>query len=169
MWLLFALSVISKLDTVPLICTLSMIHLWENRTVYFGHGWQKPWIEGVKYAGVPILLFIGLTFFLFDGPLPQSAYSKLYLHSHPSGHWFPFLELMVDQEARAALFVFSLIFPAIHLMLGIRNNVFRLRDFSLFIGFAATMLLFYIYNPGERMNWYYAMPRPSDPSPGLLF
>ena len=158
MWLFFGLSVISKLDTVPLITILSAIHLFENRKDYFGKSWLKNWLVGVLYAGVPIVAFLAITFMLFDGPLPQSAYAKLYHHSHPSTHWFPFLELMMDKGNRTSLFLTSLSFPLIHLTISLFRNTFKLHDFFFILGFAATMLLFYFYNPVERMVWYYALP-----------
>ena len=158
MWLFFALSVISKLDTVPLIVVLSLIHLWENKSDYFGTGWFNSWRTGFLFAGLPILGFISLTFLMFDGPLPQSAFSKLYHHSHPSNHWFPFLELMLEKDNRAVLIAFALALPVIQLVMSLINHRFKLRDFALLIGFAGTMALFYFYNPVERMSWYYAMP-----------
>lgn len=158
MWLFFGLSVISKLDTVPLVTTLSLIHLFENRTDYFGTHWLRSWRSALIFAGLPMLLFVGITFLLFDGPLPQSAYAKLYYHAHPSTHWFPFLELFLERPNRRMLFFLSLILPAVHALISIRNGKFQLREFSLLLGFAATMGLFYIYNPVERMTWYYAMP-----------
>ena len=158
MWLFFALSVISKLDTVPLITILSLIHLWEKRSDYFGSNWVEHWKTGLLYAGIPLAGFVALTFILFDGPFPQSAYSKLYHHSHPSEHWFPFLELMLKHDNRATLVGFSILIPLIHLVLSFVQKRFRLQDFGLLLGFIGTMGLFYIYNPVERMSWYYAMP-----------
>ncbi|MCF8276913.1 MAG: hypothetical protein K9J17_09275 [Flavobacteriales bacterium] len=158
MWLFFGLSVVSKLDTVPLVTVLSLIHLYENRTDYFGSDWIASWRAGALYAGIPIALFVCASFALFDGPLPQSAYAKLYHHSHPSNHWFPFLELMMDKGARKALFGFSIFFPMLHVAVSLRNRTFRLIEIALFAGFWATMGLFYVYNPVERMVWYYAMP-----------
>jgi hypothetical protein len=158
MWLLFALSVISKLDTVPLITILSLIHLWENRSDYFGENWQKNWAIGFTFAGIPILLFMAFTYVMFDGPLPQSAYSKIYYHTHPSDHWFPFLELMLEHDNRAVLVGFSVLILVLHLIFSFAKRQFKFRDFALFLGFVATMALFYFYNPVERMSWYYAMP-----------
>ena len=158
MWFFFSLSVISKLDTVPLITALSLIHLLENRTEYFGKQWLRNWKIGLLFAGVPIIAFVGITFLLFDGPLPQSAYAKLYHHSHPSDHWFPFLELMLDKGNRLALVAGSLLLALIHLVLVLSKKAFEAKDFSLLVGFICTMGLYYIYNPVERMTWYYAMP-----------
>ena len=158
MWLLFGLSVVSKLDAVPLITTLSIIHLIEQRADYFGANWLKHWRTGIACAGTPIIGFVILSFILFDGPLPQSAYAKLYHHSHPSGHWFPFLELMMDQGARRALLGFALVLPLIHALVSWKMKQFRLRDLAFGWGFVATMGLYYSYNPVERMTWYYAMP-----------
>lgn len=158
MWLMFGLSVISKLDTVPLITLLSLVLLWENRSDYFGENWKKHWTNGFIFAGIPLLLYVALTFLMFDGPLPQSAYSKLYYHTHPSGHWFPFLELMLEHDNRAVLVGFSILIPMLHFIMSLAGKQFQLREFALFLGFIGTMFLFYIYNPMERMSWYYALP-----------
>ncbi len=158
MWFFFGMSVISKLDTVPLITILSLVHLWENRAEYLGDNWWKQWLSGFIIAGVPVLVFVATTFLLFDGPLPQSAYAKLYYHSHPSDHWFPFLELMFKHDNRAALVGFSIVIPILHLISSMVLARFKLRDFAFLLGFLGTMLLFYVYNPVERMSWYYALP-----------
>jgi hypothetical protein len=158
MWLFFGSAVVSKLDVVPLVVLLSLIHLFEHRAQYFGAEWLRPWRVAVLFAGIPLLLFVAVSFILFDGPLPQSAYAKLYHHSHPSEHWFPFLELMMDKGARRSMFFFSFGIALIHAVVALKRGVFRLREFALLLGFAATLVLYYIYNPVERMTWYYAMP-----------
>ncbi len=158
MWLFFGLSVVSKLDAVPLVVILSMVHLMEKRTEYFGLQWILNWRRAVLFAGVPLILFVGLTFTLFDGPLPQSAYAKLYFHSHPTEHWFPFLELFLERGARMALLAFALLLSIIQAVVGYRTGRYRLKESALLLGFLATMLLYYFYNPVERMIWYYALP-----------
>lgn len=158
MWLFMALSVISKLDTVPLVCVMGGIHLIENYKDYFKNNIKESWKTLGLYAFVPILLFIGLSFILFDGPLPQSAYAKVNFHEHPSNHWFPFWELMYDKGERMSLVKLSFAFTLAHILISLIKKEFKLRDFMLFIGFCATMGLYYIYNPAERMLWYYAMP-----------
>lgn len=158
MWLFMALSVISKLDTVPLVCVMGGIHQIENYKDYFKNNISNSWKTLGLYAVVPIILFIGLSFILFDGPLPQSAYAKVNFHEHPSDHWFPFWELMYDKGERMSLVKLSFAFTFAHILISLFKKEFKLRDFMLFIGFCATMGLYYIYNPAERMLWYYAMP-----------
>lgn len=158
MLLFMALSVISKLDTVPLMLVLAGIHLYDTHALYFGKNSLKAWTTIGIWAVLPIIIFVGLTFILFEGPLPQSAYAKLYFHGHPSDHWFPFGELMYDKGERMALMKILVLFISLHISLALYLKRFRLNDFAFGLGFLATLVLFYIYNPAERMLWYYAMP-----------
>ncbi len=158
MWLFLALSVISKLDTVPLVLVLSGIHILENWSNYFKTEWKQNWKIIALYAIVPLVVFIGLTFLLFDGPMPQSAYAKVNFHKNPSEHWFPFWELMYDKGERKSIVKLALGLIMLHGLISLYLKQFKLRDFALFLGFIGTMGLFYLYNPAERMLWYYAMP-----------
>ena len=158
MWLFMALSVISKLDTVPLMVVLGGVHLIENRKDYLGEGWKRSWLDFGIYAVVPQIVFVALTYILFDGPLPQSAYAKLNYHVNPSEHWFPFLEMLILKGERHAMLKFAIAIPVVHAILSLYLKNFKLRDYVFGLGFAATMALFYLYNPAERMWWYYAMP-----------
>lgn len=158
MWLFFGLAVVSKLDAVPLVVTLSLIHLFEKRALYLGeHAWRNLG-SAFLLAGLPVFLFLLLSFSLFDGPLPQSAYAKLYFHAHPSNHWFPFLELFLERPQRLALFVFAMLFSVLQALWSWHKGRFEWRNSALFLGFGATMGLYYVYNPVERMIWYYALP-----------
>lgn len=158
MWLFFGLSVVSKLDAVPVVAILSLVHLAENRNDYFGTQWLSNWKTALLFAGLPLFLFLLFSFSIFNGPLPQSAYAKLYYHSHPSDHWFPFLELFLERGARKALLLFALVLSLVQALVSYRAGRFRLKDSALLLGFLATMVLYYFYNPVERMIWYYALP-----------
>lgn len=156
MWLFFALSVISKLDAVPLVVACSLFHIWENRKAYFKQ--MDPWWTGMKWAGIPLMIFVGLTFVLFDGPLPHSAYAKVVTHAHLTHHWFPFFELFINKTPVLSLLITTVVLSIWHVMLTLKYDRFTWSDYAGMISFIATLILYYFYNPGERMLWYYAMP-----------
>ena len=158
-WLFLALSAISKLDTVPLVVIFGIVYLYDNRQEYLVKDSKAKWIECIKYAGIPLLIYFVLTYIMFGGPLPQSADVKLNLNEHPDDHWFPFLQILTDKGENRALIKILLAFIGLHAALGLATKSFKLRSFVVFGALLGTMALYYVYNPRERMEWYYAMPQ----------
>lgn len=157
MWLFFALSVISKLDATPLVLILSNIYIYQNKKKFLSLQFNQ-WKYLLIYGVFPVLVFILISFLLFDGPLPQSASAKINYHLNTSDHWFPFGELMFDKTFRKILVVTAGMAFLLHLTVAIYKKEFKLKEFSLGFAFIGTMVLYKIYNPAERMIWYYAMP-----------
>ncbi len=160
MWLFLSLSVISKLDAVPFALVVGLVFLANNRKKIMPITWHNSFIKEILFwVIVPIGLWIVFSFLMFGSPLPQSAYSKIYLQFHPDDHWFPFFKhyLLGDRIAIAFL-VFCVLF-CVHLAFAFGNSSkhpFKKLVFG--FSFFATLVLFYFYNPGEQMMWYYALP-----------
>jgi hypothetical protein len=161
-WFFFfgAVSVISKLDAVPVIGMLFLLFAVSE--------WQKGrWKELVDndklkaYSRffIPLGIWIAFAFFFFGSPFPQSAKAKVLYHSGANTHWFPFMEgFLSDIYKKPLLILFSVLF-AIHVLLIRRTSGRALTHFWIFGWmFFAIMGLYYFYNPNERMLWYYALP-----------
>lgn len=158
MWLFMALAVISKLDAVPLVSVMIVFWTIENWKDLIAFDWHKRrYHDALMYGLVPILVWIVFAWIVFGSPLPQSAYAKIHFHNHAKGSWFPFLETFVYNGYRTPFFAVTMV-----LFIAQVGYVAATRKGGrgLVFGFAfiATLLLYYFYNPGERMVWYYVLP-----------
>lgn len=158
MWFFLALAAISKLDSVPLILVVMTYWVFENKRALFPINLKHPkYLNAILFGLLPILLWIVFAKLVFGSPLPQSAFAKVYFHTHSKGSWFPFLEPFYTSAYRAPLLYVTL--PIWLIQIGYviaRRSGFR--DLFFGIAFIATLLLYYFYNPGERMLWYYVLP-----------
>ncbi|MGL5889589.1 MAG: hypothetical protein ACRC3B_06885 [Bacteroidia bacterium] len=159
-WFLLALSVISKLDAVPLAVTLGIVWIVEHRKTYFPISFRNRKITNVLlFAALPVLLWVAFAIFVFGSPLPQSAYSKIHHHGHPGDHWFPFLTRYSQDPFFSVILIFTFINALIIVGFAfIKKKLGDLKNVVPGLTFISTMILYYFYNPGERMMWYYAMP-----------
>lgn len=160
MWFLLALAVISKLDAVPLVLVTGLFWLAGNYKSLLPVSYKNKQLQNiVLFAVVPVAIWIAVATHFFGSPLPQSAYAKIHYHFHPDDYWFPFFV----RYAKDAFFLplLLLMAGATLLMTGIivkRKTWSELRLLLPGAAFMATMVLYYFYNPGERMMWYYALP-----------
>ena len=123
MWLMMAVSVISKLDAVPIVLVLGGLHLLRHRNEVREAGLESKTVKDVLIFGViPVICWIVFATWLFGSPLPQSAYAKIYFHSHPSDHWFPFLKHYTDGGIRYTMFcIFGMVVP-LHIWINLRRQ-----------------------------------------------
>lgn len=161
LFLLFtAFMILSKLDAVPVAGVLLLFYLLKISNSLKGIGVVQ------KHLALIIVYFIlslsaGLIFItlIFGSPLPQSAFAKIYYHTHSTEHWFPFLEYFINSSLRLILLGLFLILGSMHLAETIiRKSLSHLKQFLWGMLFLGIMALYYFYNPGEKMMWYYAMP-----------
>jgi len=160
MWLLLAISVISKLDAVPVVFVIGLTYIITNRSNFFPINFKNNSIrEFCYFAVLPILVWVIFATLVFGSPLPQSAYSKIFLHFHPSDYWFPFLKYYLQGGRVQVVFkIFGLLFLA-HLIFALfKYKKFAFKPLVFGMSFIAVMVLFYFYNPGEQMTWYYVLP-----------
>jgi hypothetical protein len=158
MWLFLAISVISKLDAVPLVLVVSLFWFLENRKALLPIAWDnRKYRHAILFGLLPVLLWIAFAEIVFGGPLPQSAYAKVFFHGHSGGSWFPFLDGLTFSNYRAPFFytTFILFIAQVGYAAAKREGG---RNLVLGFAFFATMLLYYLYNPAERMLWYYVLP-----------
>ncbi len=158
MWLTMAIAVISKLDAVPLVLVISTFWLIENWTDLRKFDWHKQrYHDAIQFGLVPVLIWIVFAWIVFGSPLPQSAFAKIYFHNHAKGSWFPFLEPFVANGYRSPFLVlsFGLFLAQVGWVAAKRKGG---RDLVFGFAFIATLVLYYFYNPGERMVWYYVLP-----------
>ncbi len=160
MWLMLTISVISKLDAVPLALTLGSIHLIQNRKNLRPVSWKNKTLrEFILFCLLPLCAWVLFAIVVFGSPLPQSAYSKIYFHFHDSDHWFPFLKYFIENEFRMPVFYLFLVLFIVHVLLVVfSRGKYSVRSLAFGFGFISTLILYYFYNPIERMTWYYAMP-----------
>lgn len=160
MWFFMALAVISKLDAVPLMGVVGIFWLGSKGQKLLPFRWKNKEVQDLVFFGVlPLVVYIGFTFLIFGGPFPQSAYAKVYFHGHPEDSWFPFLDYFTADGYRSASMIIFLVSFAVHHFI-----VFMQRDREAMLntlagwGFLGTLTLYFFYNPGEQMIWYYVLP-----------
>lgn len=160
MWLLLAISVISKLDAVPVVFVIGLTFIITNRSNFSPINFRNNSIrEFCYFAVLPILIWVLFATVVFGSPLPQSAYSKIFLHFHPSDYWFPFLKYYLQAGRVQLVFrIFGALFLA-HLTFALlKHKKVSFKPLVFGMSFIAVMVLFYFYNPGEQMTWYYVLP-----------
>ena len=160
MWLMLSASVISKLDAVPLAVTLGFIHLCIHRKNYLPVSFRnKSFVQLIYFVVIPVGAWIAFATVVFGSPLPQSAYAKVFLHAHADDYWFPFFKYFFKDEFRRPVFLIFLVLFAWNIRLvAVRNNSVGVNTLAFGLSFFSTLVLYYFYNPFERMTWYYAMP-----------
>lgn len=158
MWLFLALATISKLDVVPLVLVVGVLWLIENAKELMPLSWNnRLWRDLVMYGVVPVVIWIVFALLVFGSPLPQSAYAKVYFHNHAKGSWFPFLDHFINSAYRAPMFWTMMVIFLMQVGSVVAERR-RPSEIAFGLAFVATMLLYYFYNPGERMQWYYTLP-----------
>jgi hypothetical protein len=160
MWFFLALSIISKLDAVPLVFVTGLTFLLINRKKILPLSYKNSFIKDfLIFAVLPIFCWVIFATLVFGSPLPQSAYSKIYLHFHPDDYWFPFIKYYFFGGRVALIFqVFMGLFILHLLVVCAQYKKFSFKNLVFGFSFMATMVLFYFYNPGEQMTWYYVLP-----------
>lgn len=158
MWLFMAIAVISKLDAVPLVVVIGIFWTVDNWADLTQFDWYKQrYRDALAYGLLPVLIWIVFATLVFGSPLPQSAYAKVFFHNHSKGSWFPFIQGFTTSGYQSVFLGASLTLFLAHagFVIG-RGGGGRKLVFG--FAFIATLLLYYFYNPGERMVWYYVLP-----------
>jgi hypothetical protein len=161
MSLLCVLAILSKLDTIPIVCSLYIAFIFNNRRLLSPLTIKNKTVQDIiRYGFLPLILWIILSCVIFNGPLPQSALAKLYYHPHSSGSWFPFLQpLTKNLIHKMVLLGLAALFLGYGIYCALARRVVETFTSLIFgLSAAAYLLLYYFYNPGERMGWYYALP-----------
>jgi hypothetical protein len=160
MWFMLALAVISKLDAVPLVLAVGGLWAIRERRHALPLSTRNPHWRALVLGGLaPVLLYIGVAILLFGSPLPQSAYVKAFLQTHPDDSFFPFLSYFILNPLRlATLCAALLLFIAYQLVLWVRRDADWTTQTAAGWAFVAVMGLYYLYNPAEQMVWYYVLP-----------
>lgn len=160
MWFLLALSVISKLDAVPIVLVISVAWLIGNFRLLLPVRWSNQHLRNLLlYAVLPVVGWIGFATLVFGSPLPQSAYAKLEYHYHASDYWFPFFVRYAKDDFYYPLMIGTAIGAGVMTIVIIFLKKWeKLKLLVPGVAFLATLVLYYFYNPGERMMWYYTLP-----------
>lgn len=160
MWFLLALSVISKLDAVPIVMVIGGAWLIGNyRLLLPVRPSNKHLRNLVLYAFLPVIAWIVIATLVFGSALPQSAYAKLEHHYHASDYWFPFFVRYAKDAFYFPLMITTVITAVAMIAVIIFQKTWdKLKLVVPGMAFLATMVLYYFYNPGERMMWYYSLP-----------
>jgi len=155
-----ALFITSKLDAVPVAAVLLGLNFLK---LFFekkgSRNIKKILLDFFLCFVLIVTLGLGSIYLTFGNILPQSAYAKLYYHGHPDNSWFPFLEYFTDNKLRLALTGLLLLFGILHSGEILFKKKITLSIHYIFgLMFLSVMAMYYWYNPGEKMMWYYAMP-----------
>lgn len=155
-YVLSAACVISKLDTAFLVAFLLTGRLFVARQA----GELKAELQrALLFFLLPYLVWLLGATWAFGNPIPQSFQSKFLLIARtPRTTWFPFLEPLINspRNLNGVLLVLASMILAIALKL--LGKVSGRASSTFAILCLGTMGLYYVYNPGERMAWYYALP-----------
>lgn len=155
-----ALAVISKLEAVPVVVVMFIIHKLPNLTrEKFTPFVKTNLLSFFTCFVLPMLVWITFSTWFFGSPMPQSAKAKMLYHSGAIQSNFPFLEVFLQDSFRLPLLILLLVFFIIQLFF-VRNVAGDsiLKHFAFGWMFVGLMVLFHFYNPNERMLWYYAFP-----------
>ena len=155
-YLLGAVCIISKLDAAFLVAVLMLmraVQAWRAQALA-----AEAKVAAMCF-GVPMFIWLIVATVLFGNPLPQSFLSKfLFRQKAPRTSWFPFLEPMIDSyRARLSMMMIACAM-LLALVAGIKGWLRDQVALTFAVLFAATMALYYVYNPGEKMPWYYPLP-----------
>jgi hypothetical protein len=153
MWFLMALSIVSKLDATPVVAVLLVLRAASLRS---RSEWTTEIRRAALWGGILLLAWILFSTWYFGSPFPQSAAAKVQFHYHPPDRldfvrnwwrWDP-VRIVVYWVSTAGAAVWA-----------IRKRRDLARLLVLPLGCLAVLGLYLIYNPGERMPWYYVMPQ----------
>ncbi|MGE3517640.1 MAG: hypothetical protein AB7J63_01695 [Vicinamibacterales bacterium] len=164
LWFWLSMAVISKLDAVPIAVAFGALHLWsaaaaprERRTAW-SQVVRHSLVEAALFAGIPLTLWIAFSTWYFGSPLPHTATAKLLLHRSTLDHWFPFLERYLTGAWLRVVFALFLVIWPTHVALEWRRARSLDPDTAAGWAFVGLLVLYFVYNPDERMEWYYALP-----------
>lgn len=155
-YVLGAVCIVSKLDAsflVAFLVAMKMVEAWKARAL------QVEWKDAVVFFVGPLLIWVLVATLIFGNPVPQSFLSKFFLRQKaPRTSWFPFLEPMIDSHRGFASMLLIVCAMALAVVAGIKGWLRDKPSITFAMLFAGTMALYYVYNPGEKMPWYYPLP-----------
>lgn len=159
MWGMLALTAISKLDMVPLVVVVAVFYFLFNWKAFFPISVKNKALRHLVLAGItPVVLYILFAWIVFGSPLPLSAHSKMFHHIHLEG-FFPWFDYFHKTPFHTGVLLAMLFFFVGHHVIALEQRKTEVLKLTVFgWAFAGVSLLYYIYNPGERMMWYYALP-----------
>jgi hypothetical protein len=155
-YVLCAACVISKLDASFIVAFLCVMRLTEAHR-------QRALAAEIKAAClffvVPFLAWLVIATIVFGSPIPQSFLSKFFLRPKASKtSWFPFLEPLIDSKPSVKSMSLVLASLVLAIILKVFNKVSDSASSTFAVLFIGTMTLYFFYNPGEKMPWYYPLP-----------
>jgi len=156
-WIALLLAAISKLDAVPICVVLAAAFLIRNRLDPEPIPVRTIARDLFFFGILPGLAWLIFTYVVFDGPVPHTAVAKYYYHKNLSDHWFPYL---LSFALSNTVMYATLILFALCLAFCLYRTQYHKATHLLVYGFAVIgyLVLFYFYNPKERMVWYYSVP-----------
>ncbi len=160
MFFLFALAIFSKLDSLPSVAVVGLFWLSDNFKTLLPFRFNNTLVKQIGlFTVVPLAVWIAAAWYFFGSPLPQSAYAKIHFHTHPDDTWFPFFTRYLTDGGFSILALFTAICFSLNAgLILFRRQHQELKLLAPGAAFIATMVLYYFYNPGEKMMWYYALP-----------
>lgn len=161
MWVCLALMIVSKLDGVPVAGAL-IVADGLRRSVRAGT-WSVPskadLLEASVWFGLPLAIWVGFCAVIFGTPMPHTAQAKLMMHQDASGAFFPFLWQWVhgDMTRFACAICLGVMAVVVRMRSGLRaTDGIECGVFGW--AFVCLMSLYFVYNPNEKMPWYYCLP-----------
>lgn len=156
LYIFAAICIISKLDSAFLMGGLILLDFIRN---YKNKGFIETFKEGFLYCGLPLLIWVFFATYMFGSPLPASFLSKMFFRAKaPDDFFIPFLLPFVSGKAGGVSSALGGIVLLIAFATGWHKKNIFLPSVVLALAFFGTIGLYAIYNPGERMPWYYTLP-----------
>lgn len=149
-----ALIVMSKLDAAPVAVIIGGYTL-----IAMPGSIGKRAVTGLVWAVLPLLMWLGGIYLIFGSVIPQSGYAKLHFHYHITEGWFPFLDHFRQHSLRLIALVAAVVVSIAGVSVCIwKGQVAEMKFWLPGLAAAGILAMYYWYNPGERMMWYYALP-----------
>lgn len=150
------LAIVSKLDTLSLVTGLLVL---QTIRAHLDGDLRRQVRLMVVFLVIPLLAWIAFSTAVFGSPLPESFLSKFYFRPKaPRTSWFPFFEPMIANHAqRVSIALMGIAMFATPLVAVLRRKLF-LPSMVMAAAAIGTLFLYWVYNPGEKMPWYYPLP-----------
>jgi hypothetical protein len=147
-----AMAILFKLDSTPVVAAMGIVWFFHRP-----YRMEYKFSLALVWGAIPLALGLITIYAIYGQILPHSAASKISLHSNTDPFFSPFLRHYFDFERRLAIFILWGLLIPFQIRALIKKEI-ALYSFVPLFGFIGLCFLFHLYNPRERMLWYYALP-----------
>jgi len=149
-------AIVSNLDTLSLVAGLVFLDLLR---AYIAGDLKTQLRPLFFWFVIPLLAWVAFSTAVFGSPLPQSFLSKFYFREKaPHTSWFPFIEPMIFTREQRVSLILMVVAMLLSPVIAFLRRVLFLPSLLMAAAAVGTLTLYFVYNPGEKMPWYYPLP-----------